>query len=218
MSKEKETPILVQKADAAYRISAVQLDSLVGNKKKLTIQHKIGRNGALTIVNAMEKLDLRNQYLKKVSELQKKWKGDSEAYQMEDQMWKKTFHSQAKDALKRALDIWKDFYQVQDLEPCATWIPTGDKDKGSVFAIWAMVELSSRRLALGTDADYAKYIWQMKKSTESAKNKNLAITRDAHEYLKMGHAGKEVAHFLKQVVSGDIPGEPPPGIAYEPKK
>ncbi len=215
---EKEVPVLVQKADKAWRISAIPVPSLAGNNKKFTMEHKVGRGGALFIDQVKHHLGLKDQYLKKVAELRRKWKTDNDAFNVEDQMWTKHYNSQARDAVKRATLLWKDFYMTQDLEPCATWIPSGDRDKGSVYAIWAMIEISSRKLVVGTDADYAKYLWQIKKLTQKAHDKNDEITRDTREYLKMGHAGKDVAHFLKQVVEGDIPDSPPPGIAYIDKK
>lgn len=219
MSKtEKEVPILVRKADSVYRISAVSVPSMAGGNKKFTIQHKSGRGAAFFVDQIKEKLGLRDEYLKKTAELRKKWKNDNDAFNVEDAMWQSHYTSQARDAIKRAVSLWKDFYMPQDLEPCATWIPTGDRERGSVFAIWAFLEASTRKLAIGTDADYAKYLWQIKKLTQKAHDKNEAITRDTKEYLKMGHAGKDVTHFLKQVVDGDIPDSPPPGIAYIDKK
>lgn len=217
-SKDKDLPILVEKADKRFRISAQPVDALDGSKSKLTLQHAVGRGRAITIVEGMAHLGLRDQYLKKVAELTKKWKGDKDGFDVEDAIWQKHFRSRARGAFNRVVDEWKEFYRTQDLEPCATWISTGDKVKGSVFSLWAMIRISSRKLAVGRDTDYAKYQWVIKKSTQSAHDKNIEITRDIQEYLRMGHASKDVQHFLTGLLKGDIPSEAPPALGFDEKK
>lgn len=214
-NKDPELPILVNKADGKFRISAQTITSLAGNGRQLTIQHKVGRKGAITIVQAMADFGLRDKYLKKQTELRKKWAGDPEGFGMEDSMWLKHFSSQAKGALKRVQDEWERFYLTQDLLPCATWLPSGDKKAGSLFSIWAMIEVSSRKLAVGTDADYAKYLWCIKRQTQPSADKNRTVTADTAEYLKMGHASKDVSHFLSGILKGDIPSEPPPALGFQ---
>lgn len=216
-SKDKELPFLVEKANKHWRISAMKVRSLDGMNKELVLEHAVGRGRGLIMTQALNTLGLRDLYLKKVDEIRKKWKGDTQAFEAEDEIWKKHYNSRVRAAFTKAIEEWKKFYLVQDLEPCATWIPTGDKDKGSMFSIWAMVSASSRKLCFGTDADYAKYLWVIKKQTQMAHDKNREITRDTQEYLKMGHAGKEVAHFLSQMVKGEIPSAVPPALGFEKK-
>lgn len=220
MAKEKDVPILIQKANKLFQISPVTIPMEDGSGAKATLQHRVGsKGGVLTIVTAMAKLGLRDEYLKKQAELRKKWRSDSEAFATEDEMWLKQYKSQARGALTRASrEVWEKLYEPLDLYPCATWVPSGDKDQGSVFCIWAMVRLSSRKLAVGTDKDYARYLWSIKKQTQPSADKNAQITRDTVEYLKMGHAGKDVSYFLGQALKGDLPHTPPPILGLEGPK
>jgi len=217
-SKDKDLPILVSKADKHFRISPQEITSLSGSRKKLIIEHAVGVRKAVSVMQAMGELGLRDKYLEKQAELRKKWRGDQEGFEQEDFMWLKHFKSQARGAFNRAIDEWEKFYGPQDIFPCATWIPTGDKDKGSLFSLLAMIELSSGKLAVGTDADYAKYLWMIKRQTQSSAEKHKEITRLTHEYLKMGHAGKEIQYFLTQMVKEGASQELPPALGFTPKE
>lgn len=220
MSKDKELPMLVNRADKLFRISEAEVPLVDGSEDKRTIEHRVGsKGGVLTIVTAMAKIGTRDDYLKKQAEIRKKYKGDSEGFQIEDAMWHKHFKGQTRDAFVSAAEKWAELYEPLDLLPRATWVPTGDKEVGSVFCIWAMVRLSSRKLAVGSDKDYARYMWSVKKQTQGAADKNEEITKDGLEYLRMGHASKEVQYFLTQVMQkGDIPQAPPPLLGFNDKK
>jgi len=215
--KTTELPILVKKADNMFRISPIHVTSLAGDNKKLIIQHGVGSKKVITLQKAMIALGLRNAYLEKKAELMKKYRHDREGLEMEDALWQKHFRGQAKGALNRVISVWEEHYEGQDLLPCATWVPTGDREIGSVFGIWAMITISSRRVAVGVDRDYAKYTWVVKKSTQSPAERNAEVTRDIVEYLKSGHAGKEVQYFLSQILKGDIPQKPPPALGFDSK-
>lgn len=216
MAKDKDLPVLVNKADKLFRISPSPFPLVDGSDDQRSIEHRVGsKGGVMTIVVAMAKIGTRDEYLKKQMELRKKYKGDSEGFAIEDGMWLKHFRGQTRDAFVSAAEKWEELYEPLDLLPRATWVPTGDKEMGSVFCIWAMVRLSSRRLAIGSDKDYSRYLWSLKKQTQGAADKNAEVTRDGIEYLKMGHASKDVAYFLTQVMhKGDIPQSPPPLLGF----
>lgn len=216
MGKGKDIPILVNKADKLFRVSPTKFPLEDGSNDERVIEHRVGsKGGVMTIVTAMAKIGTRDDYLKKQVELRKKYKGDSEGFHIEDAMWFKHFKGQTRDAFVAAAEKWVELYNDVDLIPRATWVPTGDKAVGSVFCIWAMVRLSSRRLAIGSDKDYSRYLWSIKKQTQGARDKNEEVTRDGIEYLKMGHASKDVAYFLNQVMhKGEIPQSPPPLLGF----
>lgn len=214
MKSKGDLPVLVDKADRKFRISPIPYTSLAGDRKKLIVEHAVGRHKAVTINEAMKFLGLRDAYIAKQQEIRRKWKNDDETFNLEDAMWLDHFQSQTKGAFNRVTRIWKEFYEGQDLLPCAAWVPTGDKEIGSVFAIWAMITVSSRRLAVGSDKDYAQYVWMIKRKTQGAADRNVEVTQDIHEYLKMGHAGKDVAYFLGQLLKGNIPQKPPPALGF----
>lgn len=215
--RDVDQTVLVNKADRKFRISPTETTSVAAPHKKLILEHAVGHLKRITVNEAMAFLGLRDAYLEKQRELRKKWKGDDEGFNVEDAMWHKHYQGRARSAFSRAVKDWENFYEKQDLLPCAGWIHSGDKERGVEFSIWAMIHVSSRQLAVGTDKDYSRYTWHIKKHTQKAADANVQVTTDIREYLKMGHASKDVAYFLNQVLKGDIPGAPPPALGFNLK-
>lgn len=216
-TKDIDQVILVSRADKRFRISPVKHNSISPPNKQLILEHGVGHIKAISVQEAMAFLGLRDAYQRKQAEIRKKWKNDDEGFEVEDAMWLKHYQGRAKNAFTRAAHDWDVLYQNQDILPCAAWIPSGNKDRGVEFAIWAMIHISNRQLAVGSDKDYGRYTWHIKRHTQRAADTNVQVTKDIQEYLKMGHASKDVSYFLNQILKGDIPPAPPPALGYNPK-
>lgn len=188
-----------------FRIDPLEVTSLAGNKAKLMLEDRVGAKGGVLTVGEIAKVaGYTDDFNKECRDLELKFgKSDRETLNLHrDRAWK-AYCSRARGLTRRYLDNRNQFYASQGIELCATWVPI-DK-KTSVFYPQAFVDVASGALAWGDDRDYAKYLAVIDAKTISAAETNHDNRNRIKAYLKMGHAGKEVAHFLGQILDGNVP-------------
>jgi hypothetical protein len=210
-SKHKELTPVMKKADRLFRISATRVKSLAGDGKTLIIEHRFGQDGgSFSAEEAMARLGFRDEFIKEDGELEAYYKvklKSPEVYKEKRDRALTHYLGKSRSALENLIDYLDEFYEPQGGLVRAAWLPTFDgngKKTGSRFFLQAMIDRNSRKIVVGEDGDYAKYLWAIKKATQRAHDKNEEITADTREYLRMGHAGKDVVHFLNTVLKQDI--------------
>jgi hypothetical protein len=223
-SQHKELTPIMKKAEGLFRISSQKVKSQAGDSKMLIVEHSFGPRKAVTAEEAMAHLGYRDEFNKEDNELDayyKKKLKDPAMYKEKRDRALTHFLQKARHALENLIDYLDEYYEPQGGLVRATWIPIFDASRkkiGSNFFLQAMIDRNSRKILVGEDADYAKYLWAIKKATQRAHDKNEEITADTREYLRMGHAGKEVTHFLNDVLKQDIGKVPLLGFKSDESK
>jgi len=209
MPKPDLTPLVVEIRKLFALPRAVEDRSLVGHGKKIVVEDRIGLDaGSMSAHDMLVATGRHNDWKKACAEEKSKYKGDIEGYKARCDELYADFIRQIKGACKRFREEREQFYASQDLCPRMAWIQYGDKKKEMVFAILAMVEVSSRKLAYGDPKDYRLYLQAITSRTKEAHDAYDAAINDARVFKAMGIADKSTVHALELIIKGESPEVP----------
>lgn len=188
-----------------FTIDPLEQTSLAGNKAKLIIEDRVGaKGGTLTVADIIKAVGYMDLFNSECRDLEAKFgRSDRDTLKLhKDRAWK-AYCSKARGLVRRYIDNRNKFYEPQGIEMCATWIPV-DKSL-SVFYVQAFVDVASGNLAWGESKDYARYLAVIENKTQSAASTHSINRTRMRNYLRMGHATKEVAHFISGILAGAAP-------------
>lgn len=196
----------MEKLDKLFRIPPVRVKARDGTSDQIVVEHRIGKEaGAFTADDLMSKLGFEDEYLKLVTDLEKKFRDREKFKKLESKVYvgERAKMNRLIGKYRRHLETFYGNYE-RPLLPMFAFVPVSDKSDG--LYLQGLLDAENFKLVVGDPQDDALWCETVFLKTKRHADLNARAKRTAKALISCPGVNKDLAHRMRLLADGEVQG------------